>query len=193
MSLLYVRTAKTASSTVNDWMGRDYSLNVTHNIKFLNHGSNEKLIRRAMEEGWYFFTTVRNPFTRAISQWQESIKSLWLNKDTSFEEYFDWNYLKINEHCHTHNCTLTEYLKPYLGDIKRIIKIENLDNELRTMEQEFNIPKRRIGFFNKANYRTRFDYQSFYTDKRIELVLDKYSIDFDTFQYSKNVVDILYG
>jgi len=31
--LLYLRTSKTASSTVNDWLGPDHSQNVTHNIR----------------------------------------------------------------------------------------------------------------------------------------------------------------
>ena len=184
--LLYLRTSKTASSTVNDWCGT--IIPATHNIKFLDHGPNEKLVQEAIEKGDHLFTTVRNPFTRAISQWQECIKSSWLPKDTPFEDYFLFDYTKVSEHCHTHNCTLTEYLSPYLCKIKTIIKTEELEKSLRQMEKDFYLPEHRIGFFNKSNI--KFNYQEFYTDERIELVLDKYSIDFETFNYSKSIVNI---
>ena len=188
--LLYLRTSKTASSTVNDWLGADLSKNATHNILFLNHGNNENQVKEAIDNNWFIFTTVRNPFTRAISQWQQSIKSLWLPKDTSFEDYMQWDYRKVNEHCITHNCTLKEYLNPYFNKIDKIIKIEELELELRHLELQFKLGERRIGFFNKAPYRTRFDYQGFYNKDRTNLVLDKYSDDFDTFNYSKSTIDI---
>lgn len=188
MTLLYVRTSKTASSTVNDWCG--INIASTHNRFFLTAQDNKHMIEEFLKKDSHLFTTVRNPFTRAISQWQQSIKSLWIPKETTFEEYMEWDYTKVNEHCYTHNCTLVEYLSPYLNKIKTIMKAENLEEPIRKIEKEFSLPERRIGFFNKADYRDDFDYNQFYNDSRIEMVLDKYSSDFDTFNYSKSIVNI---
>jgi len=188
MSFLYVRTAKTGSSTVNDWCGPN--IVATNNIKFLNYDKNKELIEEAVANRHTLFTTVRNPFTRAVSCWQECIRSNWLAKDTSFEDYFDLDYKKVSEHCYTHNCPISEYLSPYLGKVKLIIKMEELSNSLRKMEINYNIPERRIGFFNRNAYAKNFDYRGFYNYKRIKLVLDRFYVDFETFNYSKSIVDI---
>ena len=189
MSLLYVRTAKTASSTVNDWCGPE--LLVTFNQRFLDHEPNEKNIKIGLERKDYLFTTVRNPFTRALSQWQQALKSNWIKKDTSFDDFLDWDFRSSqSEHIDTHICSLTEYLSPLLCKINKIIKIENLEKELRDLEKKFNLPERRIGSFNQGNYRKEMDYHQFYSPERVKKLMKRYEEDFDTFQYSKNVVDI---
>jgi len=82
MSLLYVRTAKTASSSVNAWMGP--KTGSTFNQRFLTEPPNDLKVSKALEYNHYIFTTVRSPFTRAISCWQQSIRSSWIPKNDIF-------------------------------------------------------------------------------------------------------------
>lgn len=188
MKFIYVRTAKTGSSTLKDWCGTH--IDITNNMKPLDEEKNREKIQKAFEERYTFFTSVRNPFTRAVSCWNQSIQSFWVPGDTTFEEYLQWDYTKNGDHCYTHNCPMTEYLSPYLGKIRIIIKMEELTNSLRKMEINYNIPEREIKFLNKAHYSKNFDYRGFYDYKKIKLVLDRYYVDFETFNYSKSISDI---
>jgi len=191
VDLLYIRTAKTASSTVNAWIGP--KTGVTFNQRFLTEPPNDKNIKIGLERKDYLFTTVRNPFTRAISCWQQSIRSNWIPKDSPFEFFLDQDFSKItNTHNKTHVIPLTEYLDPCFNAIKKFVKVEQLEKDLREIEEKFGMEKRPIKAYNRGTYRTHreFDFKSFYTKERIERVIDKYLNDFDTFQYSKNVVDI---
>jgi len=189
MSLLYIRTAKTASSTVNAWMGP--KTGSTFNQRFLTEPPNDLKVSKALEYNHYIFTTVRNPFTRAISCWQQSIRSNWIPKDSPFEYFLDQDFSKIDiTHNKTHVIPLTEYLDPYFNKIKKFVKIEQLEKDLREIEEKFGMEKRPIKAYNRGNYRTPrdgFDYKSFYTKERIERVIDKYFDDFMAFDYSKSI------
>ena len=189
MSLLYVRTAKTASSSVNAWIGPQTGS--TFNQRFLTEPPNDLKISKALEYNHYLFTTVRNPFTRAISCWQQSLRSSWIPKDSPFEFFLDQDFSKIDiTHNKTHVIPLTEYLDPYFNKIKKFVKIEQLEKDLREIEEKFGMEKRPIKAYNRGNYRTPrdgFDYKSFYTKERIERVIDKYFDDFMAFDYSKSI------
>ena len=189
MTLLYVRTAKTASSSVAAWMGP--KTGHTFNQRFLTEPPNDLKISKALEYNHYLFTTVRNPFTRAISCWQQSMRSCWIPKDSPFEFFLDQDFSKIeNTHNKTHVIPLTEYLDPYFNKIKKFVKVEQLEKDLREIEEKFGMEKRPIKAYNRGNYRTPrdgFDYKSFYTKERIERVIDKYFDDFMAFDYSKSI------
>ena len=189
MSLLYVRTAKTASSSVAAWMGP--KTGHTFNQRFLTEPPNDLKISKALEYNHYLFTTVRNPFTRAISCWQQSMRSNWIPKDSPFEFFLDQDFSKITDtHNKTHVVPLTEYLDPYFNKIKKFVKVEQLEKDLREIEEMFGMEKRPIKAYNRGNYRTPrdgFDYKSFYTKERIERVIDKYFDDFMAFDYSKSI------
>ena len=187
--MLYIRTAKTASSTVNAWMGP--KTGSTFNQRFLTEPPNDLKVSKALEYNHYIFTTVRNPFTRAISCWQQSIRSNWIPKDSPFEYFLDQDFSKIDiTHNKTHVIPLTEYLDPYFNKIKKFVKLEQLEKDLREIEEKFGMEKRPIKAYNRGNYRTPrdgFDYKSFYTKERIERVIDKYFDDFMAFDYSKSI------
>ena len=189
MSLLYIRTAKTASSSVNAWMGP--KTGSTFNQRFLTESPNDLKISKALEYNHYLFTTVRNPFTRAISCWQQSLRSSWIPKDSPFEFFLDQDFSKITDtHNKTHVIPLTEYLDPYFNKIKKFVKVEQLEKDLREIEETFGMEKRPIKAYNRGTYRhprDGFDYKSFYTKERIERVIDKYFDDFMAFDYSKSI------
>ena len=137
------------------------------------------------------FTTIRNPFTRAISCWQQSMRSHWIPKDSPFEFFLDQDFSKITDtHNKTHVIPLTEYLDPYFNKIKKFVKVEQLEKDLREIEETFGMEKRPIKAYNRGTYRhprDGFDYKSFYTKERIQRVIDKYFDDFMAFDYSKSI------
>ena len=186
MSLLYVRTAKTASSTVNDWLGADYSRNVTYNQKYLSDSYNKSKIEDALNKNYFIFTTVRHPYTRAVSCWQQAIRTSWLPKNSTFDDYLNWNYREINNiHAETHNIPISEYLEPYLNNIDLVVKYENFQEKLVLMQQLFEMPIRQFGHYNPIGIKV--NYAEILTEERKDKIYRLYKKDFDTFNYSKTI------
>lgn len=186
MTVFYIRTAKTASSTVNDWLGSDYSRNVTNNTRYLSHGYNKAKIEEALNKNYFIFTTVRHPFTRAISCWRQAIRTSWLHKNSTFDDYLDWNYRQINNiHAETHNMPISEYLEPYLNNINLVVKYENFQEKLVQMQQLFEMPVRQFGHYNPIEIEV--NYTELLTKERKDKIYRLYKKDFDTFNYTKTI------
>jgi len=187
VTLLYVRTAKTASSTMNAWIGVDAP--VTFNQRFLTEPQNKNLIDQAIAKGHCLITTVRDPWTRAISCWQQSLRSAWIDHRTSFKDYLKIDFHKFDSlHTITHNVSLVEYLDPYMDKIDRFLKTEKLDVELPALAKEFGLKKDKvIGSYNKSKFMDDKALKDVYDEEARELVLKKYKDDFDAFNYSKTI------
>ena len=74
-----------------------------------------------------------------------------------------------------------------MSKITKVIKMEFLEEELKELEKTCDLSSRKVGFFNKGNYLQSHNLKEFYTQEIIDLVLDKYAKDFDTFNYSKTI------
>ena len=187
--LLYLRTAKTASSTVNAWCGAD--IKTTFNKRFLWEAPNQPEIETALAKKWYLFTTVRNPFTRAISCWRQANKAAWIRNEVTFKDFLNLDFNSFESSwAITHTIPVAEYLEPYMDKIDNFIKIENITEELRKIEKKFNLKQREVKKYNESRYMDDKSLKDVYDDEAIQMVLDKYSIDFETFNYSKSIVDI---
>ena len=188
MSLLYVRTAKTASSTMNAWCGTDFK--VTFNQRFLYEPPNTPQIEDALAKGHVLITTVRDPWTRAISCWRQAHKSAWINNEVTFKDFLKLDFPTFfkSPHAITHTIPLTDYLEPYIDKIDKFIKVEKLDVELPLLAQQFGLKRdRMIGQCNPSRYMEDKTLKDVYDEETIQLVLDKYAKDFDTFNYSKTI------
>jgi len=184
--ILYIRTAKTASSTLNNWCGSD--VDVTFNQNFLDVPPNKPQIDAAIDKGAYLFTTVRNPFTRAISCWQQSVRSNWIKKDVSFQEFLEMDFESLpTNHAITHNIPLADYLEPYMDKINNFVKVEKLEEELPKIASQFGLKKKVIGNNNASNFMKDKTLNQVYNNETKQLVLDKYSKDFEAFGYSKSI------
>lgn len=183
--IFYLRTSKTASSTINDWLGPDYSQNVTHNIRSLDADYNKSRIEKAINKHYFIFTTVRHPYTRTISCWQQAIRSSWIPKEATFDDYLNWNFRGTTEHIETHNMPISEYLKDYLDKINLVIKYENFQEKLVQMQQLFDMPIRRFGHFNPKT--VKIDHKGLLTKERKEKIYETHKEDFKAFDYSKTI------
>ena len=186
MTVFYIRTAKTASSTVNDWLGADYSNNVTNNTRYLDHGYNKNKIEDAIQKNYFIFTTVRHPYTKAVSCWRQAIRTAWIPKNSTFDDYLNWNYREIdNVHAETHNMPISEYLAPYLNKINLVVKYENFQEKLVQMQQLFDMPVRRFGHFNPIEIEV--NYAELLTQERKDKIYNQHKADFEAFNYSKTI------
>ena len=185
MSLLYVRTAKTASSTVNAWLGPIHSKNVTHNLKYLWEENNKSMIEKALDKNYFLFTTVRHPYTRTVSCWQQAIRSAWIRNTASFDEYLDWNFRGTTTHIETHNMPISEYLEDYLDKIHLFVKYENFKEKLNQMKELFEIEVKTFGHYNAKD--VSIDYKELLTQERKDKIYELHKSDFDTFNYSKTI------
>ena len=180
---LYIRTSKTGSSSISEWC-KSYSIPQTNNVRFLTFDENQNRIYNHFKKDDLLFTSIRNPYERAISCWQQAITSKWVPRECSFEKFLDVDFSIINkEHYRTHVIPLTEYLEPVLDKIQFIIRLENLENCLKRLSDELNLEYRAPGHFYAGGYNKK-DFQNKYLNplnkKKIE---EKYKADFEYFGY----------
>ena len=171
---------------MNDWLGADYSRNVTYNQKYLSDSYNKSKIEDALNKNYFIFTTVRHPYTRAVSCWQQAIRTSWLPKNSTFDDYLNWDYREINNiHAETHNIPISEYLEPYLNNIDLVVKYENFQEKLVLMQQLFEMPIRQFGHYNPIGIKV--NYAEILTEERKDKIYRLYKKDFDAFNYSKTI------
>ena len=82
MKALYIRTAKTGSSSIVRW-GQNY-FSYTHNQETLDSENNKTTLNHHFNQSSFLFYSVRNPYERAISCWQQALSSGWVKEKTSF-------------------------------------------------------------------------------------------------------------
>ena len=189
MDLLYIRTAKTASSTVNAWIGP--KTGVTFNQRFLTEPPNDIKVAKAIEYGHYLFTTIRNPFTRALSCWKQAMRICWIGKDVSFEDFLDINFHKIlHPHYMTHTIPLADYLKNYLGRLDKIAKLETIQEDMDDICKTLNLEKSKVRHDRLGKYDHEECLKFYNNPKIVDKVRKVYAVDFEAFNYSKDISTI---
>jgi hypothetical protein len=128
------------------------------------------------------FTVVRNPYTRAVSDFKWSqrgynkfydflsyIKS---TRDVSTEEMLKYNINHTN-----HLLTQSSYIQSDKFKIDKILNLENLDEEFKDIFPDTQL--------SHINYTRPTDYRDFYKDTRcVDLVQELFQEDFENFGYS---------
>lgn len=180
---LYIRTAKTGSSSIANWcksFGHDIPF--TNNVKSLSEDSkNVELLNYHFKEDHYLFYSVRNPYERAVSCWQQCIQSKWMPSSFSFEKFLDLNFKSnISEHMFTHIIPLTDYLGPWIDKVKFVIRLENFENCMRRLSEELETPYKDPGHHYPGRYNHSHNYLTPENKKKIE---EKYKADFEFFSY----------
>lgn len=192
-NLLYLRTAKTASSFIAHWCGIS-GIPCTYNQLLVDHPFNLNYIKKAN----FIFTSVRNPYRRAYSCYKYFQQDPRWTKDFgkfTFSEFLDLDFALIrNIHLRTHIQPISYYLKPLMNKIDYIIKIENLEEHMLDLFKRF---ESKVAWVTPhIKYETMYDkaeLRKVYEDENIrEKVKEAYRDDFIKFNYTYDDYKNLY-
>ena len=193
----YVHIPRTAGTSISSWL----MSNISGSLKPKNHESHESasLLLKEYPEINYFFTIVRNPWSRAVSMYRfhttKVPKEINLDffsndmkafdefkqkmKSISFEEYVT-EY--INFPSNTWYDSTTTQTKWLDLPTELIVKYENLNTEFEKIQKLFrnNSP---LLHLNKHNHSNENHYISFYNEYTKKRIAEIYAEDIETFKY----------
>jgi len=193
----YVHIPRTAGTSISSWLMR----NISGSLKPKNHESHESasLLLKEYPEINYFFTIVRNPWSRAVSMYRfhttKVPKEINLDffsndvkafdefkqkvKSISFEEYVT-EYINFPSNA-WYNITTTQ-TKWLDLPMDLIVKYENLNIEFEKIQKLFrnNSP---LLHLNKHNHPNENHYTSFYNEYTKKRIAEIYAEDIETFKY----------
>ena len=187
--VFYINIPKCASTTIRHMFFKNVDYQQYHNelnsryIKFVNYFNKDEFFK---------FTFVRNPFDRMASNYlfftqRESrqrymVKNLgqeYLKNGISFRDFILFTNHKNNGHWDPQQSRVIhqQVSLDFVG------KIENFAEDCKIVEQNF-----REGAYETDTHRNpntnEVVYKDYYTNETIELVKQKYKIDFEAFNYS---------
>lgn len=195
-NILFVHIPKCAGSSIAKTLGMKPYDSHKKNLDVLYGIDDDGLVLQSMPFDYYSkyldddyinkcfkFTVVRNPYSRAVSDFKWSnrgqkdfysfLRSIKSTRAMSSCEHL----LKYNQFHTNHMLTQSYYIQSDKFKLDKIIKIENIT-------QEFNeiFPDEKLCHINKTQ---SMDYRAFYKDERcIRLVQELFGEDFENFGYS---------
>ena len=125
------------------------------------------------------FTTIRNPYSRAVSMFKH-----WSwNSAKTFDDFC--NAIKKEKYpsasAKWHSSSLTEHIT--CGDklmVDYVIRLENLQEDFNIVCDKIGIPKQQLPHKNKTKHN---HYTEYYDDETREIVAEKYAQDIECFGY----------
>ena len=193
----YVHIPRTAGTSMSSWIIK----NISGSSKLKNHQSHESasIMLKEYPQINYFFTIVRNPWSRVVSmyrfhtnkippevdlkffsndklafdEFKQKIKSL------SFDEYLD-NY--IHTPTNVWYSSITPQIQWLDLPIGLIVKYENLNTDFEKIQKLFrnNTP---LPHLNKHGHLNESHYTSFYNEHSKKRVAEIYGEDIEAFKY----------
>lgn len=177
---LYIRTAKTGSSTIAHWC-KEFDTPFTKNSIALEEKENAEKLNYHFKENHFLFYSIRNPYERAVSCWQQCLTSKWMNDSFTFEKFLDLDFKdSVNEHMRTHIIPLTEYLGPWIDKVDFIIRLENFLPCMKRLCDELEISYKDPGHHYRGTYDRSNKCLNSLNKKKIE---ERYKADFEFFGY----------
>jgi hypothetical protein len=139
---------------------------------------------------FFTFTSCRNPFDRAISQWAFSVKNKFgsfygLKEDGSFLEYCEVLYKNRRDKNFWPSVLQTDYSHSCLR-VDYIVRFEELQKSWEKMIKDFDISGLPVTLsWENKNY--HLPYQEYYCERSKEIIFDVYQKDFEKLNYPKNL------
>jgi chondroitin 4-sulfotransferase 11 len=131
----------------------------------------------------FVFSFVRNPYDRLLSAHAYLTGGLGNNGDTKFGKTLspDFKYFVRNQLNNNLNWLHFKPIKFWLNDdIDYIGRMENYENDFRTICDKIGIPRQKLPHNNKTNHT---HYTEYYDDETRKIVAEKYAKDFEHFGY----------
>ena len=131
-------------------------------------------------ETYFSFIFVRNPFSRLVSSWNDTLR---LEGHTDFnkfvkEDVFDGD-VPTQLHFQTQS-SLVEVPDASKSNLNFIGKVENINEDWSELCSTINIPYTPMVHIKSRNYG---NYRDYYDDETVELVTKMYQRDLDIFDY----------
>lgn len=128
----------------------------------------------------FIFTTVRNPYSRAVSMYKHTS---W-NSAKTFNDFC--NKIIRNEYpskpAQWHSSTLTQHIVDNDDDLKVdfVIKLENLQQDFNIVCDKIGIPQQELPHKNKSSHK---HYTEYYDDETKQIIAERYAKDIEYFGY----------
>lgn len=153
---------------------------------FLKKNTSEKLyecisnyVGEKLYDESYIFTTVRNPYSRAVSLFKHRS---W-NASQTFNDFC--NAIKREEYpskcAKWHSSSLTEHIvdNDHLK-VDFVIKLENIQEDFDTVCDKIGVAKKQLPHANKSRHR---HYTEYYDQETKQIIEEKYAKDIEYFGY----------
>ena len=184
MSHFYVRVNKTGSLSMVNWLKCSVNKCERHQYRWGKEQLHNIIQTR---KNLKFFTVVRNPYARAVSIWKH------LFNKHKFIEFLKLDYEDMNQTQLYHAIPQYDYISDSDGSINYLSHVGRLENINTTCQYLIN-----NGYADLKNVEFPHEHKStsftqdikhvpythYYNDEAIELVEEKYSIDFEHFDYT---------
>ena len=128
----------------------------------------------------FVFTTVRNPYSRAVSMYKHpswsSVKNFEdfcnsISKNEYPSEFAKWHSTPVSEHIFSKN-----YLK-----VDFVLKLENLQEDINIFCDKIGIRRQELPHANKSQHK---HYTEYYDDETRAIISEKYAKDIEYFGYN---------
>jgi len=190
---IYIRMPRCGSFTVVSlceknnikyYGGRDmgfwnYNTNHTKNTSPKLYKCVENYVNEKVYNESFIFTTVRNPYSRAVSMYKHES---WDSART-FSDFC--NKLIRDEYpskfAKWHSSTLTEHIvdKDILK-VDFVVKLENFQQDFDTVCDKIGIPRQQLPHENKSKHK---HYTEYYDEETKQIVAERYARDIELFGY----------
>lgn len=162
-------------------------------------GHDHSGIEACYKSDFFKFAFVRNPWDRFISAYLYLKSGGWRNMDSSQDWDRDYcqvvnSYNSLKEFVREPHVWLGMiHFRPQFGFVVKdtkdsidcldfIGRVENLDNDLRYICSQINVPYNTLPHINKTKNRQR-DYTKYYDDELRDIIAKIYSKDIEYFKY----------
>ena len=150
---------------------------------------------------FFVFTIVRNPFDRAVSDYNwatntkypcpaQKLKEMFINKSFKYflDNYYNLKYEDVKSfkglnwfknHHLTHCREQLDLLNP-VCEVDYIMRFETLQQDFNTVCDKIGIPRQHLPHANKSKHK---HYTEYYDDETRQIVAEKYAKDIEYFGY----------
>lgn len=172
------------------------------NTKGLPFSRISKLKAETLRDDLFVFSFVRNPFKRILSCYFDKIRKKTsykgflrygnqFNRQMSFEEFVKNISCIPDSDADQHFRSQSQFL---IGENHKLIphftgKLEQFEDGFRKVAEQLNCETLQLNHINKSKAK-KIIYEDYFTPQIVDLILERYDLDFQLFGYSPNIHDI---
>jgi len=194
INIIFLHIPKTAGVSISKWIRK--TINDEYYKIYFDHPLLER-VYKDVDKKYFVVTTVRNPWARAVSGYQNFLRHYYDNRQLMMKDFVE-EVIKINGSLPDLNRWIellpetismigedwklttpqTEWTKP---GVDLVIKLENIKNEFSLINDLFRNYEP-LGIWNKSDL--DLNYKEVLNDKSKKIISSIYESDIDTWKYT---------